>query len=135
MREPVLRASLIRLPNSLPSLTTVSLVGACHLSDGGLDALITWAPLLSSVNLRECSLLTSKGIINLAVKLKPSLRELYLDDCQNVDALLILSALQNLKLLEALSVARVQNVCDKFIYRLVTVLGPNLKELILADCQ
>jgi len=135
MPDCVLQATLARLPNTLASLTTVSLVGAYRLSDDGLDALVTSAPLLSSVNLRGCSLLTSGGIISLAVKLKTTLRELYLDDCQDVDAMMILRELRNLTFLETLSIARIQNVCYKFIFSLVIRLGRNLKELALADCQ
>lgn len=135
MTDYVLRATLAKSPRNLPSLTTISLKGAFRLSDDGLDALVTSAPLLSSVNLGECNLLTSVGIINLANKLNPVLRELILDDCQNVDAMVILPALKKLKFLEVLSVARIQNVDDSFVYNLVRVCGTHIKELVFADCQ
>ncbi|KAJ6799184.1 DNA repair protein rhp7 isoform X1 [Iris pallida] len=135
MTDYVLRATLAKSPRNLPSLTTISLKGAFRLSDDGLDALVTSAPLLSSVNLGGCNLLTSDGIINLANKLNPVLRELVLDDCQNVDAMVILPALKKLKFLEVLSIARIQNVDDSFVYNLVRVCGPQIKELVFADCQ
>ncbi|XP_058078242.1 uncharacterized protein LOC131226651 [Magnolia sinica] len=130
----ILRETLARSPNNLPSLITISLRGAYRLSDDGLTALVSSAPLLKSVNLGQCSLLTSAGIITLAEKLGPLLRELYIDECQSVDAMLILSALKKLKHLEVLSVAGVPNVCDKFVRELLSGCGPNMKELALADC-
>ncbi|XP_008786637.3 uncharacterized protein LOC103704910 [Phoenix dactylifera] len=135
MPDYVVDAILARSPNSLPSLTTLSLKGAYRLSDDGLNAIVSSAPLLCSINLSQCSLITSSGIINLVDKLVSVLRELYIDDCQNVDAMVILPALRKLKCLEVLSVAGIQSVCDKFVHRLIPVCGSNMRELVLAGCQ
>lgn len=131
----VLRGTLAQYPHSLPSLTTICLKGAYRLSDDGLNAIIHSAPSLRSVNLSQCSLLTSLGIINVAAKLDTVLTELYVDDCQNVDAMAILPALKKLIHLEVLSVAGIQSVCDKFVHQLIPVCGSHMKELIFARCQ
>ncbi|XXG41788.1 hypothetical protein AAC387_Pa01g2184 [Persea americana] len=130
----ILRQTLARSPNSLSSLTTVSLRGAYRLSDDGLHALVSSAPSLKSINLGACSLLTSTGINILAENLASVLKELYIDDCQNVDALSILPALMKLKHLEILSVADIRNVCDKFVCALIPLCGPNMKELVFSNC-
>ncbi|XP_010917190.1 uncharacterized protein [Elaeis guineensis] len=135
MPDYVVDAILARSPNSLPSLTTLSLRGAYRLSDDGLNAIVSSAPLLCSINLSQCSLITSSGITNLVEKLDSVLRELYIDDCQNVDAMLILPALKKLKYLELLSVAGIQSVCDKFVHRLIPICGSNMRELVFAGCQ
>nr|CAD1826146.1 unnamed protein product [Ananas comosus var. bracteatus] len=130
----ILRATLSRSPCSLPSLTMMSLKGAYRLSDDGLDAIVSSAPLLSSLNLSQCSLLTSTGIINLAEKLHSVLRVLNIDDCQNINAMLILPSLKKLKHLEALSMAGVPSVCDRFIRELIPDCGSNMRELCFASC-
>nr|XP_018680208.1 PREDICTED: uncharacterized protein LOC103982797 isoform X2 [Musa acuminata subsp. malaccensis] len=76
-----------------------------------------------------------KGIINVAAKLDTVLTELYVDDCQNVDAMAILPALKKIIHLEVLSVAGIQSVCDKFVHQLIPVCGSHMKELIFARCQ
>ncbi|PQQ04660.1 hypothetical protein Pyn_27513 [Prunus yedoensis var. nudiflora] len=106
----ILHSTLARSSNCLPALTTLSLSGACRLSDVGLSALVSSAPALRSLNLSQCSLLTSSSISTLADSLGSVLRELYLNDCQGIDALLILPALKKLEHLES------------------------LKELVLTDC-
>ncbi|KAK1264253.1 hypothetical protein QJS04_geneDACA013477 [Acorus gramineus] len=63
------------------------------------------------------------------------LEELYIDDCQSVDAMMILPVLKKLKNLEVLSVARVERVCDKFIRELVSACGLSIKALVLEDCR
>ncbi|CAL9088871.1 unnamed protein product, partial [Musa textilis] len=131
----VLSGTLAQYPHSLPSLTTICLKGAYRLSDDGLNAIIHSAPSLRSVNLSQCSLLTPLGIINVAAKLDRVLTELYIDDCQNVDAMAILPALKKLIHLEVLSVAGIQSVCDKFVHQLIPVCGSHMKELIFARCQ
>ncbi|CAD5175773.1 unnamed protein product [Musa acuminata subsp. malaccensis] len=133
--DSVLRGTLAQYPHSLPSLTTICLKGAYRLSDDGLNAIIHSAPSLRSVNLSQCSLLTSLGIINVAAKLDTVLTELYVDDCQNVDAMAILPALKKIIHLEVLSVAGIQSVCDKFVHQLIPVCGSHMKELIFARCQ
>ncbi|CBI27815.3 unnamed protein product, partial [Vitis vinifera] len=135
MTDYVLRATFDMLSNGLPALTTVSLKGACRLSDAGLRALVSSAPMLRSINLSQCSLLTSASIKNLAETLGSVLRELYIDDCQGIDAMLILSALEKLECLEVLSVAGIQTVCDDFIWEFISVHGPTMKELVLTDCS
>ena len=135
MTDYVLRASFDLLSNGLPALTIVSLKGACRLSDVGLRALVSSAPTLRSINLSQCSLLTSTSIETLAETLGSVLRELYIDDCQGIDAMLILPALLKLECLEALSVAGIQTISDDFIWEFICVHGPMMKELVLADCS
>ena len=60
------------------------------------------------------------------------LENLYIDDCTNVDAMLILPALQKNNHLEVLSMSGIQCVCDKFVKGLIPVHGSNLKELVFA---
>ncbi|XP_059433293.1 uncharacterized protein LOC132166489 isoform X2 [Corylus avellana] len=130
----VLQASLARSPKCLPALAILSLLGAFRLSDVGISALVSSAPALRSINLSQCSLLTSISIKTLADSLESSLKELYIDDCQNIDAMLILPPLQKLKHLEVLSLAGIQTVCDDFIREFITACGHNMKELVLTDC-
>lgn len=134
MPDYILSDTLARSPNCLPALITTSLRGAHRLSDNGLRALVSSAPSLSSINLSQCSFLTSAGISILAENLRPVLRELYIDDCQNVDVMSILPALKNLKHLEVLSVRGIQNVCDEFVCELIPVCGPNMKEIAFTNC-
>ncbi|KAF7836808.1 DNA repair protein rhp7-like isoform X2 [Senna tora] len=130
----VLLATLAQAPRHLPRLTSLSLSGACRLSDVGLSSLVSSAPALQSINLSQCSLLTSTSLYILADSLGSLLKELYLDDCQSIDATLILPALVKLEHLEVLSVAGIQTVCDDFIKDYITLCGHNMKELILKDC-
>eukprot|EP00268_Persea_americana_P059793 TRINITY_DN7385_c0_g1_i3.p1 TRINITY_DN7385_c0_g1~~TRINITY_DN7385_c0_g1_i3.p1 ORF type:complete len:866 (-),score=165.64 TRINITY_DN7385_c0_g1_i3:118-2715(-) len=134
MPDYILCQTLAQSPNSLSALTTISLRGAYRLSDKGLSALVSSAPSLTSVNLSQCQLLTSTGISILAENLGSVLRELYMDDCQNVNVLSILPALKNLKHLEVLSVAGIQNVCDEFVNELIPVRGADMKKLVFSDC-
>ncbi|KAK9275133.1 hypothetical protein L1049_022392 [Liquidambar formosana] len=134
MPDYVLHATLARSLNSLPALTIISLKGACRLSDIGLSALVSSAPALRSINLSQCSLLTSTGIASVADSLGSDLRELYIDDCQNIDAMLVLPALKKLERLEVLSLAGIQTVCDDFVRELMIVRGQSMKELVLSDC-
>ncbi|CAL0327872.1 unnamed protein product [Lupinus luteus] len=130
----VILATLAQSPRHLPRLTSLSLSGACRLSDGGLRALISSAPALRSINLSLCSLLTSSSVYILAESLKSMLKELYLDDCQGIDAALIVPALVELEHLEVLSVAGIQSVGDEFVRDYIIARGHNLKELVLKDC-
>lgn len=123
------------MPNKLSALTNISLKGACRLSDAGLTTLVSNASVLRSINLGCCSLLTCDGIISLADKLGPILKELYIDECFGiVDAKSILPALLKLQQLEVLSISHIETVNDSFIIKFVTVQGQKMKELILADC-
>lgn len=130
----LLCSTLACAENSLPVLTTLSVRGACRLSDIGLKSLVSSAPALRSLNLTECSLLTSSSIDTLANSLGLNLRELYLDQCLSIDVMLTLPALKKLEQLEVLSLAGIATVCDKFIREFISIRGHNMKELILADC-
>lgn len=134
MPDYILHSTLARSSNCLPSLTSLSLSGACRLSDVGLAALVSSAPALRSLNLSQCSLLTSSSIDTLANSLGSVLRELYLNDCQSINAMLILPALKKLEHLEVLWLPGIDNVCDDFIKEFITARGHNLKELVLTDC-
>ncbi|XP_028787000.1 uncharacterized protein LOC114742937 isoform X2 [Neltuma alba] len=130
----VLRSTLAQAPGHLPRLTSLSLSGACRLSDEGLHTLVSSAPALRSINLSQCSLLTSTSLYILADSLGSLLRELYLDDCQGIDAAQIVPALMKLEHLEVLSVAGIQTICDDFIKDYIIARGHNMKELVLKDC-
>ncbi|KAK3041747.1 hypothetical protein RJ639_000671, partial [Escallonia herrerae] len=132
--DVILSKTIAQSPNSLPSLGVVSLRGACRLSDIALKALVVSAPALCSINLSQCSLLTYASIDVLADSLGSILRELYVDDCQQIDAMLIIPALKKFQRLEVLSVAGIQTVCDEFISHIVTTHGRNIKDLDLSNC-
>ncbi|KAJ1268748.1 hypothetical protein BS78_07G158600 [Paspalum vaginatum] len=134
MPDYILPATLAKVPNCMPLLRTISLKGNYRLSDKGLGTLISSAPSLSSLNLCECSLLSSSGIDILANKLHSVLRELYIDDCTNVEAMMILPALQRINHLEVLSMSGIQSVSDKFVSELIHVHGSNMKGLAFAGC-
>ncbi|KAM3214068.1 hypothetical protein ACQJBY_066472 [Aegilops geniculata] len=134
MPDYILPTTLAKVPNCMPLLRKISLMGNYRLSDNGLDKLISAAPSLSSLNLSECSLLTSTGIENLANRLQSVLRELYINDCLNVDAMMILPALKKIKQLEVLSMSGIQSVCDKFVNELIPIHGSNIRELAFAGC-
>ncbi|XP_043710583.1 dynein regulatory complex subunit 6-like [Telopea speciosissima] len=134
MSNDILHATLARSPNSLAALAALSLVGAYRLSDVGLKALVASAPALRSINLGLCTLLTSADVNILADSLE-SLKELYIDNCENVDAMMALHALKKLEHLEVLSVSCVPNVCDDFVRELVAVHGPKMKKLSFSGCS
>nr|KYP57841.1 DNA repair protein rhp7 [Cajanus cajan] len=130
-----LLGTLRQSPNWLPRLTSLSLSGACRLSDKGLQVLVSSAPQLRSINLSQCSLLSSASIHILANSLGSLLKELYLDDCLIIDAAQILPALKKLEHLEVLSLAGIQTVSDEFIKEYIVARGHNMKELVLKDCE
>ncbi|KAG8657233.1 hypothetical protein MANES_03G053200v8 [Manihot esculenta] len=134
MPDYVLYTTLARQSYTLSKLATLSLRGAHRLSDSGLSALAASAPVLQSINLSQCSLLTSSSINDLASHFESTLRELYLDDCQNIDAMLILPALKKFKHLEVLSVAGIRTVRDGFVIAMAETCGMNMKELVFANC-
>ncbi|KAJ6698988.1 hypothetical protein OIU79_012293 [Salix purpurea] len=134
MADYTLLATLARSPGSLPRLTTLSIRGACRLSDAALSSLVSSAPALQSLNLSQCSLLTSASIDTLADSLATSLRELYIDDCQSIHPMLILPALKKLEHLEVLSLSGIQTVDDNFLREFIISRGHNIKELVLTDC-
>lgn len=63
------------------------------------------------------------------------MKELYIDDCQRIDAELILPVLKNCEHLEMLSVAENIIISVLFVRKLVTTRGEKLKELNFANCQ
>lgn len=134
MPDYILPATLAKVPNCMPLLRKISLKGNYRLSDKGLGTIISSAPSLSSLNLCECSLLTSSGIDILANKLHSVLRELYIDDCTNVEAMMILPSLKRINHLEVLSMSGIQSVCDKFVGELLHIHGSNMKGLAFAGC-
>ncbi|CAI9759589.1 unnamed protein product [Fraxinus pennsylvanica] len=123
-----------RFSTSLHNLAILSLRGACRLTDNGLQTIVTSAPALRSINLGQCTLLTCAGIKFIAYSLGSILRELYIDDCQKIDAMLILPALKDFEHLEVLSVAGIPTVSDQFVNDLITICGRNIKELDFANC-
>lgn len=132
--DRLLQATFVRPSVSLPCLTCLSLKGAYRLSDVGLSSLVKMAPLLSSVDLSQCSLLSEAGINTLADSLAPVLKELRLESCQQLEAFKILPALKKMQKLEVLSVAGIAGVTDEFLSELLAYLGCDLKELSVSDC-
>ncbi|GFY95177.1 hypothetical protein Acr_10g0005620 [Actinidia rufa] len=129
-----LRRTLGRSRHSLPALAIISLKGACRLTDAALEELIASAPAIQSINLSHCSLLSYGSINILAFSLADTLRELFIDNWQKLEALHISPAIKKFKRLEVLSVAGIQTVCDEFLIEIMTECGQNMKELDLADC-
>ncbi|GAU33186.1 hypothetical protein TSUD_206450 [Trifolium subterraneum] len=132
--EPTLLATVAKSPSCLSKLISLSLTGACRLTDKGLQLLLSSATALGSINLSQCSLLTFAGVNILANSLGSILKELYLDDCILIDASLALPALKRFEQLDVLSVAGLPTVSDKFINSFIVARGHNIKELVLKDC-
>lgn len=133
MPDYVLPSTLARSPKSLPMLSSLSLSGACRLSDVGLRALVSVAPAITSINLSQCSLLTSSSIHMLSNSLGSVLRELYLNECQSIDLNLILTALKKFEKLEVLSLVDLPSVTGRLLRDFVTARGQALKQLILTN--
>ncbi|CAH2036026.1 unnamed protein product [Thlaspi arvense] len=129
----VLPSTLAKSPKNLPMLSSLSLSGACRLSDVGLRALISAAPVIESINLSQCSLLTSSSIDMLSDSLGSVLRELYINECQNMDLKLILPALKKFEKLEVLSLVDLPSVRGRFLSEFVTARGQALKQLTLTN--
>ncbi|XP_047971002.1 uncharacterized protein LOC125214143 [Salvia hispanica] len=119
---------------SFSRLTIMSVRGACRLSDDGLRNLVKSAPLLRSINLGQCTLLTSDSVNCIADFLGSDLRELYIDECNKIDAMKILPAFKKFRYLEVLSVAEIHTINDQFVDGLVTACGQSLKDLDFANC-
>lgn len=130
-----LLGNLRQSPRWLPRLTSLSVSGACRLTDKGLHMLVSSAPALRSINLSQCSLLSSASLDILADSLGSLLKELYLDDCLLINAAQIVPALKKLEHLEVLSLAGIQTVSDEFIKDYIIARGHNMKELVLKDCR
>uniref|UniRef100_A0A7N0V024 Uncharacterized protein n=1 Tax=Kalanchoe fedtschenkoi TaxID=63787 RepID=A0A7N0V024_KALFE len=122
-------------PGTFRSLVTLSLKGAVHLTDKGLESLVKLAPSLRSLDLSQCPLLTSSGISTLAVWYGKTLEKLYVDDCLAIDAMALLPALTGFLNLQVLSVAGSSSVCDDFVCHFVAVRGSFMKELVFASCS
>nr|GMD92406.1 F-box protein [Ipomoea batatas] len=133
--DPVLGETIARSSHGLPNLGILSLRGACRLSDSALTSLVASAPLLQSINLGQCSLLTHSCIEIISNSLGGLLKELHINECHSIDAMCTIPALKKLKCLEVLSVAGIQTVGDQFVCEIVKECGKNLKELDLADCE
>ncbi|VVA99075.1 unnamed protein product [Arabis nemorensis] len=133
MPDYVLPSTLARSPKNLPVLSYLSLSGACRLSDLGLQALVSAAPAIRSINLSQCSLLTSSSIDMLSDSLGSVLRELYINECQNINLKLILSALKKFEKLEVLSLVDLPSVRGRFLREFVAARGQGLKKLFLAN--
>ncbi|CAM8973003.1 unnamed protein product [Rhodiola kirilowii] len=121
-------------PAKFCALASLSLKGAAGLTDEGLKSLTLLAPSLKSINLSLCSLITADGIDTIASAYKLTLKELYLDECPQINALFMWPALMELKTLEVLSLAGIHRVTDGFLGPIARVCGSNMKELRLADC-
>lgn len=132
--DDIICNSLALSPNSLACLGILSLRAAARLSDHTLKHLIVSAPLLQSINLGQCSLLTCDGIKILADSLKTNLKELYIDQCPGIDAMHSLSSMMKFEHLEVLSVAEIPTVNDEFVTCITKACGKTLKELNLAGC-
>lgn len=128
------RNILSRCSSSFSRLTILSLRGACRLSDNGLRDLVMSAPLLRSINMGQCTLLTSDSVNYIADILGSNLRELYIDECLKIDGKQILQAFKKFRYLEVLSVAELQTIDDHFVKGLVNSCGQSLKELDFANC-
>ncbi|WZZ70905.1 hypothetical protein YC2023_082275 [Brassica napus] len=133
MPDYVLPSTLARSPKSLPMLSSLSLSGACRLSDVGLRALVSVAPAITSINLSQCSLLTSSTIDMLSDSLGLVLRELYLNECQSIDLKLILTALKKFEKLEVLSLVDLPSVRGRLLREFITARGQALKQLTLSN--
>ncbi|XP_073129457.1 uncharacterized protein [Henckelia pumila] len=134
MIDVAFRDTFARSSNDFSRLAILSLRGACRLSDSGLKELLVAAPALRSINLGQCSLLTCDGVKFIADYLGSKLRELYIDDCQKIDAMQILPSFKKFRYLEVLSVANIQTVTDQFISEVIEACGESIKELDLANC-
>ncbi|AEC05997.1 F-box/LRR protein [Arabidopsis thaliana] len=135
MPDYILPFTLARSPKVLPMLSTLSISGACRLSDVGLRQLVSSAPAITSINLNQCSLLTSSSIDMLSDSLGSVLRELYINECQNIDMKHILAALKKFEKLEVLSLADLPSVKGRFLKEFVTARGQTLKQLILTNSR
>lgn len=133
MPDYVLPSTLARSPKNLPVLSYLSLSGACRLSDLGLQSLVSAAPVIRSINLSQCSLLTSSSIDMLSDSLGSALTELYINECQNINLKLILPALKKFVKLEVLSLVDLPSVRGRFLREFVTARGQALKKLFLTN--
>ncbi|KAK9076867.1 hypothetical protein SSX86_005201 [Deinandra increscens subsp. villosa] len=132
--DDIIPKSLARSPNSLPFLGILSLKGAARLSDNTLKPLFISAPLLQSINLSQCTLLTHTAIKIVHHYLKDNLKELYIDECPRIEARHSVFSIMKLNQLEVLSVAGIETISDEFVTLVTLSCGQKLKELNLAGC-
>lgn len=131
--EYVISKTLAQFSKSFPNLGVISLEG-CLSSSNGLNSLVKIAPVLQFINLSRCNLLTNDGINILSRSLGSMLKELYINFCPNIGAMLVLPELKEFEYLEVLSVAGIENISDEFVYGLLTAYGHKMKELDLSKC-
>lgn len=129
----IIPESLVRDTNSLPCLTILSLEGAARLCDYTLKLLLASAPLLQSINLSQCTLLTHDANL-IAYYLKTNLKELHIDNCPGINVMRCLSSMVTFEHLEVLSVEGSDTVCDEFVMVITETCGAKLKGLNLASC-
>ncbi|XP_076929471.1 DNA repair protein rhp7-like [Bidens hawaiensis] len=104
------------------------------LSDDTLKPLLVSAPLLQSINLSQCTLLTHTAIQIIHQYLKNSLKELYIDECPRIDVSISAFSFITFEHLEVLSVAGIKTVSDGFVRFFTRSCGKKLKGLNLAGC-
>ncbi|XP_051151580.1 uncharacterized protein LOC127265687 [Andrographis paniculata] len=134
MLDLAFRDVLAKSLQSFSSLSILSLRGASRLSDTGLKTLVMSAPLLQSLNLGQCTLLTSDAINYIADCLGSNLKELHIDDCQKINPMLILPAFKKLQYLEVISVAGLLEITDQFVSEMISSCGQHIKEIDLSNC-
>ncbi|CAH9099898.1 unnamed protein product [Cuscuta europaea] len=135
MTDHVLARTFARSSIGFPNLRVLSIKGACRIMDSALTSIVASAPFLQSINLGQCSLLTHRCIEIISNSLGGLLKELYINECLMINVMSAIPAFKKLKCLEVLSVARIQTVCDKFVFEIMEGFGQNLKELDLCDCD
>eukprot|EP00249_Psilotum_nudum_P017534 c26376_g2_i1 orf=2-2341(+) len=128
-------AMVARSNGSLPSLYTVSLRGAYRLTDNGLADFVRATPVLTSLDLTDCSYLSELGIQIVADCLGSNLNKLCLDGCKQLNVSKMLLVLLNMRQLQSLSLANVAGMCDELVSELAVHLGLTLQELSLAHCS
>ena len=135
LSDKVLSTTIADSPSSLPSLSTASFSGAFRLSDRSLSSLTRSAPALSSLSLRQCPLLSSAALHEVARNVGGSLRSLSLDGCSQLDAGDLTVALLEMPRLASLSLRGVQGLQDSHVSNVLERVGPGLRELSLAQCR
>lgn len=135
MSEQCVLATLASSPERLPMLNSLSVSGAYRLTDKGLEALLRAAPLVTCLDLSNCSFLSEAGIRAVADCSGSTLKTLVLDGCKQLDGAKILSALVRMPQLQKLSLSAVGGINDEVVSELAVQLGPHLQELSLAQCS
>ncbi|CAL5198780.1 unnamed protein product [Lathyrus oleraceus] len=126
--------TLAKPGNSLSKLTSLSIAGAYDLNNEGLELLVSSVTALRYINLTKCVRLTATGLDILADSFGSTLKELYIDGFNLINAKGILKALKRFKQLQVLSLAGIRDLSDAFIKDYIMACGRNLKGLVLKDC-